>query len=642
MSFIKIYEWGKKSPLKFSSAGVDKKLKFVEFPYRSEAVIGLAMTIFVISLILSGAAYVLFPETAIQTTEGVKYSRPFLGMFLTYTFFFIGSILAIAAYVYPVNIFYSQRMINYSEEMLKAIMRISTYISLNSSMEYAIVLTKEHLWGTLYTQFNDIVKQLRLREHNTLGEIFEKYTPIWNEVNPDFVKALRLIETASMSAESERDKILAEVQESLIIAYHTAGKRMAEDLSSKSKALVAVGVLFPIISLMLLPLVSVFMPDFLQPALLAFIYDVLFPSLLLIISLNFAARRIQVDTIRLTQSPLYRPFNIWLYMIGVMIIVSFAIPTILHLTVIDLTTKIGIENEYSFSAIVMCWFLSFGIFLASIILSYIYIRKNEKLWNEVSETEHDLPHLLQTFATYLTLNKSIESIIPEIIDDYKTHGFSKHPVVKFFSKMMHELRVSKKSIAELTKKMLPRICPSKKVSGTLEQVISFTDISQDSAGKAAKTIRSQTTAIYELDDYIRTLLSETVSLINITTSFLAPMLCAAAVLMSVAIVKSLNYITSILQGIAESFGSSEMGGLEIVKIEEIIPPSIILVIVSIYLIETVLVLSLFSSNIKIGQDNFQIIKTILSNLMGYIIFSVILLAGYYVIINYVFESVFTA
>jgi hypothetical protein len=621
MALADIYRYGELSPLKFTLDDVEKKLKFVEFPYPCSSVIGLTLALAFIFIMLTMAAMVL------------NMSR-----FFTYFFSFTGIIVAAAAYFYPVNIFYTQRMMSYREEMLNAILRIGTFVSMNTSMEYAVINTKDHLWGTLRTQFEDITRQMRLRVKNTMGEIFEQYTPIWNEANPDFVKALRLIETAAMADEHDRRKILDEVQETLIMSYHTAGKRFAEELADNAKSLVALGVLFPIISLMLLPLVSVFMPKIIETPMIAFVYDVLFPGLLLIMALNFSAKRIQVDTIRLSDSPLYKNPSVWIYALGALIVIACAIPTIMHLTFIDMDNPMTVSREYAFGSIFTCWLLGAGIAGALILLSSLYVAKYEGLWNEVYETERDLPHLLQTFSTYLTLNRSVESIIPEIIDDYKTHGFSKHPAVKFFSKMMHDLRVSKKSIAELTEKVLPNICPSKKVSGTLSQIISFTDVSTENAAKAAKMVRKQTIAIYRLDDYIRTMLSDTISLINITTAVLAPMLCAAAILMSMAIVKSLIYIGQVLA----SLTLGTVTQLSLVKVELIIPPTVVEVIVSIYLLEMIVVLSVFSSNIKIGNDSFQIIKDIGSNvLVGFLLFSIILLLGYYGLEKFIFEQFFT-
>lgn len=623
MNLLSIYEIGEKLPIHLSIPSIDKKLRFVEFQYGSKAVTGATLAVLIISTVLAFMAYVLQ-----------------LNQFFSYFFLFVGYVIAIFIFIYPVNIFYTQRLMDYQEEMLKAIMHLSTFVSMNTSIEYAIIQTKQNLTGTLRTQFEAIARKLRLREKNTLGELYEEYTPIWNEVNPDFVKALRLVEIAGMSPLSERMSILKEVQESLLISYHTAGKRFAEDLSNKAKSLVALGVLFPTISLMLLPMISVFMPGVISVALLAFVYDVLFPAILLILALNFSAKRIQVDTIKLSDSPQYKPVPLWHWLISLLFIVCLAIPTILHLAAINTSTKAAVKVEYEFLSIFVCWLLGLGVFLAIIFMSYFYTRRYEKLWQEVSDTEQDVPYLLQTFSTYLDLNVSMENILPEIIDDYKTHGFGNRPAAKFFSRLMHHFRTTKKSIGDLTRNVLPKICPSKKVSGVLSEIVSFTDISQKSAARAAKIIRKQTIAIMRLDDYIRTLLSETVSLINVTTLFLAPMLSAAAVLMSVAIVKALVFIQGVLEGIGSGMGSSSMN-LGLVDITTIMPPTVVEIIISIYLLELIVVLSIFSSNIKNGNDPFLLVRTLLANMIGFMLFSVILLFGYFAINNWVFAEFFS-
>lgn len=613
-----IYDLGQRSPLKFSIANVDRRLKFIEYEYDSRAIVGASLGTLIIFTFLTAL------------------SAP-ISTFFVYLFLFAGVILAITFYIYPVNIVYSQRLIEYNEEMLKAIMRIATFIQMNQSMEYAVFNTAEELRGTLRTQFQDIKKQLRLRKKNTLGEVIEEYTPIWNSINPDFIKSFKLLETASLSSEEDKRSIVEEVLETLIISYHTAGKRFAEDLSNKAKTLIAVGVLFPIISLMLLPLVSVFLPDLIQATLLVFIYDVAFPTFILLMALDFSSRRIQVDTINLKESPQYTPLPNLLYIIAVAVMLIGAIPAILQLLTINPAI---IKREYEIWSLIKVWSLGMGMIAGIFIVNYTYIRKYSKLWHEVDETERDLPHLLQTLSTYLTLNLSVESILPEIVDDYKTHGFSKHPVVKFFTQLVHKLKVSKMTIQELTHRLLPKICPSKKMTNVLSNIISFTDISQESAAQATKMIRKQTISIYQLDDYIKTLLSETVALISVTTAFLAPILSAAAVLMGMAIVKSLTYISDVLAGIQSSFGSSEsITQLQLVDISQIIPPTILATIVSVYLIEMILVLSLFQSNVKVGNDTYQLAKTINSSMMGWIIYSLILIGGHWLMISYLFSNV---
>jgi hypothetical protein len=228
-----------------------------------------------------------------------------------------------------------------------------------------------------------------------------------------------------------------------------------------------------------------------------------------------------------------------------------------------------------------------------------------------------------------------------VINDYRSFGFADHPVVKAFERIQHYLLTSKQSIGQIMQKRLRQLLPSKRTVEILSQITSFSEISQASSARAAKMIREQTIGVYKLDDYIKTLLAETVSLINITTTMLAPLLCAAAVIMSVAIVKSLVFITAQLALIASAFGSVGPMNFSLVDTSKIIPPLLIEVIVSVYLVEIILILSYFSTSINVGNDKFKLFQSIRSNIMGFIIYTVILFGGYFFIVNVLFKSVLT-
>ena len=102
------------------------------------------------------------------------------------------------------SIYYTQQLIDYREEMLKAIMKISTYISMQTSMEYAFKETTKDLRGTLKLQFDDILEKLRIKDKVTLGAATAEYIPVWNKINPEFVKALKLLQTATIDRKSTR------------------------------------------------------------------------------------------------------------------------------------------------------------------------------------------------------------------------------------------------------------------------------------------------------------------------------------------------------------------------------------------------------------------------------------------------------
>ena len=152
-------------------------------------------------------------------------------------------------------------------------------------------------------------------------------------------------------------------------------------------------------------------------------------------------------------------------------------------------------------------------------------------------------------------------------------------------------------------------------------------------------IRKQLIFLYKLDDYIKTLLSETTALMGVTINFLAPLLCAAAVLMSLAIVKALTFISNVLGTIQNSMsGGSSAVSMNLVDITAIIPPTIVELIVSLYLIEMVIVLSIFLNYIKVGNDSLQLAKTMKSNFLSFFLFSIVLILGHYIIVGVLFTG----
>ncbi len=615
MVFSDAYKLGKSIPLGWNSKGIEEKLRFVLFPYNSRDVTATATIVFLVMLIFSGMFWIFIP-------------------FIAYVFLFLGVISGVVLYIYPHHIFYSQAIGEYNEEMLRAILRMTTYISMDTSIEFAVVETTKHLHGTLRVQFDKITNDLTRKQKMTLGDAIAPYLDIWNNINPTFVKSFRLLQTAALSEQEGRDTILNETIETMLLSYSTLGKRYAEELSDNAKKLITLGVLIPIMSLMIIPLVSIFLPELAQPTILAFVYNAFFPVLTLLMAMNFAAKRVQIDTIRIEEAEEYVPMPSWLGWMAVGLMFVLGIPTIWFIT----NLEAGSANSETIIAIFIGWLLGAGIWIGSYIYSWLYSRRYKKLWNSVYEVEQDLPHLLQSFTTYLTLNISTENVIPEVIDDYRKFGFADHPVVDAFKKIQHKLMTSKQSIMQIAQKQLPKLLPSRKVNQILIQIISFGEISQASAAKISRMVRSQTMSLYKLDDYIKTMLAETIGLINITTTLLAPLLAASAVIMSVAIVKSLVFITEQLQLIANSFGTTDIG-FTLVDTSLVVPPVFIEVIVGVYLIQTILVLSFFSTQVNVGNDKYKFFEAVKSNSVGFLIYSIILFGGYFFVVEVLFKSI---
>ena len=616
MIFDFLYKIGVYADLNINSPLIQKKLSFILFKYTGSQILSTSLI-----LLISG---VLF-----------AYITSSLNSFLSNTLLFTFATLSILVYVYPVQIIYNNKIMEYSEEMLKAIMHLSTFIQTKSSMEYAFIQTQNSIEGILQIQFQKIVSDLNRKKYSSLGDAMKQFVPIWNEVNPQFVKGIRLLQIASVSKEEDRKRLVEETIDTLILNYQVIGKRSAEELSKNTKLLLGAGLLLPIISLLIIPVLAVFMPQLITPNLLAFLYVICFPILVLVASLSFASKRIQIDTINLSHHKKYVKMSSKLIYLSLFISVLFAVPAIPAIIGV-LEDPSGTLNNFWF--FFYAWFACIGFAIAVKIYVYIYIKKNKKLWYEIQEIEQDIPFVLQSFSTYYSLNAPFEGVIGGIAQDYEQLGFKQHPVVSAFKKLKNRLLYSKKDSEDVLKKELNDLFPTKKFRNIINQIHSFEKVNQVSASKAARTIREQVLNTYKLDDYIRTLLSDTVGLIKVSANMLAPILCASAVVMTYAILKSTDFITQQLERVTSVLGGDGLD-LTLIDTSEVISPIFISLIVGIYLVFMTVILSIFQTQISTGNDKYKIFESINDNLISFVVYSVMLFVGYYFVNEVLFNSI---
>lgn len=603
--------------LKFDE--LQRKLSFVFFPYDAKDVVYGSLNVVLAGLI-----------------AGLLLS--FLSTFLMTTVVFLSLIVALVMYIYPSNIYYTQQIMEYSEEMLRAILHLSTYIQTGSSMEYAYLQTEKNIHGILKKQFKEINTMLERKQESTLGDAMHHYIDVWSDVNPQFVKGIRLLQIAGLSPEKERDRLIKETVETLMVDYQVLGKRSAEELSKNTKMLIAGGVLMPILSLLVLPILAVFMPQVVRPEVIAFLYVVFFPIVILVASLSFASKRIQVDTIRLEDHKDWTPMPRKFIYISLFFAIVFAFPSIPSMVSVLGDPSAHLDNFLFFF---LAWMLGAGLALGVKTYTAYYVRRYEKLWSEIDEVEKDLPFILQSFSTYYTLNTPFEKVVEGVVEDYERLGFHDSPVVKGFKEIQKKIYTSKMDIDTLIQTETKEIFPSQKVRNVISQIVSFEGVSQESAAKAARTVRQQVINTYKLDDYIKTLLSDTVGMIRMSASMLAPLLCASAVIMTYAILRSTDFITAQLEAITQVFGGDGFD-LELIDTSEVISPIFIAGIIGVYLVLITIVLSIFQTQINTGSDKFRIFKSLNDNMLSFLVYSFILFGGYFFVNVFLFEGILAA
>jgi hypothetical protein len=326
------------------------------------------------------------------------------------------------------------------------------------------------------------------------------------------------------------------------------------------------------------------------------------------------------------ESEEYSPINKYNIIFAVFVVILFLIPSVLFLAN-NPPSEVDFD-DFGLLTIFYVWLIPAGLSFGIFIISFIYVRKNKKLFLKHKSVEDDLPHLLNYIYTYLTLNVPMENIFKEIINDYDRHGFKSHPSVSILDKISFKLNHLKTNLKEFVDKFLDKISSVKSFNEILKQIISFNDLSTKEASMVTKRLREQRVNVVKLNDYILTLLSSTISLISSTMIMLSPLLGAMAIIMAMFVVTFIEFLTEQLEVIANLGNTGGGVSLELIDVEKIISPVYLELIIAFYILEVILILALIKSNIQNGFNNYKIIETIRDGQLGFLIFSVILFGGY--------------
>ena len=608
---MRIYDLGRALHYNFDGGDSDKKLKFTLFEYTYSEIVLTSLLFFLFFLTLGFIVDFLFNIEI-----------------LFVTFIFIGMIVASLIYIYPTKIYYLLKIVEYKKEMLNTIMRFSTYLSMKSNLEAAVLHSLEYTKGILYHQLRDILLKLERKEFRSLGEAFKDYSLIWNKYSPEFVDSLKLLEVASISSGKEAGEIMDEAISQIFLSYNIEQKRNSEELSSNIAKMISIGIMVPIMFLMLIPLVSVFIPKLINAGVLFFGFNIIAPALLLISALNFSAKRIQLTNIDIEVSDEHKPIPLKIFIFAFVVFLIFMIPAVIYLFNHS-PSSITFES-FDLETIFFVWLIPAGISVAIYIITSYYYFANIKLWKKFRAIEEDLPHLLNYFATYLNLSVPLENIFKEVTNDYSRHGFKNHPTVSILVKITFKLYHSKITLVNFVKNELPKLSAIKSFNESIEQVVSFSEFSLAHAAKVSKKIRKQRVDMLKLNDYILTLLNSSISLVGATISMLAPLLSALSIIMSFFIVTFIKFLSKQLEAIANLGSGATKVTINLIRIEDIVSPIYLELIIGFYIIQIILILSFLKTSIQEGYNFFSIMKVIKESQFGFLVFTICLFGGYFV------------
>ncbi|MEM5799556.1 MAG: hypothetical protein QXZ43_02740 [Candidatus Aenigmatarchaeota archaeon] len=562
-------------------------------------------------------------------------------------------------YIYTYPAFNSHVLkVQTGDEAIKIILYMVIYLKLNPTFEGALVYASQNTKGPLSNDIKKALWDLQTGKYRNIEEALSKYIPKWVVWNEDFVRSLSLLYGVLIEPSEEgRENILKKSLDYLLSNTHMRMKTYVENISGSITILHIMGILLPVMGLVMFPLISMFLQDSVNPAMLAVGYIIFLPALLYFFIIRILLKRPSAfmvpDVSKNPDLPSKGHFKLNIFnknfeisILPVVLIVGLLVSYygIIHFSnlffslnhaskdlkdeIMKEEAKISIENLASSLSITL------GVGLAIYLYFYLNSFQKIKIRNDIKNIEAEFQIGLFSLGNYLSEGYPIEKAVEKSLDEYEKLGMSKKPMYTFFQKLLKNIQNTgmtfKKAIFDKYLGVLI-FFPSVLIEEIMNVLSSASEKSSIVLGKVSKTIGEYMENLNSIEAKIRELLEEVRSGLRIQGSFVIPIVCAVVAALGIFILNMLVIVSCEMKKIEKSFGFNLFESGDIINsligsFSKVIPMTLLQVIVGIYTIEITIIISILLNGIENGFDQVSrdyIIATTLSKAL--IIYSIVLI-----------------
>jgi hypothetical protein len=149
-----------------------------------------------------------------------------------------------------------------SNQMVLSIFYVVTYMRHTPNLELAIDFAAEHLSPPLSLDFKKIIWDIETGKFDNVNESMDYYLQGWQEYNQEFIESMHLIQSSLYeSSESRRRDALDKSLQVILDETYEKMLHFTHDLKGPITTLHMLGIVLPILGLVILPLLTAFMPE---------------------------------------------------------------------------------------------------------------------------------------------------------------------------------------------------------------------------------------------------------------------------------------------------------------------------------------------------------------------------------------------
>ncbi len=523
-------------------------------------------------------------------------------------------------------------------EIISIILYIVTYLSLNPVFEKAIEFAASRCHGPLGNDLKKVIWDIESGKYDNIEKALAIYTRKWTLWNEEFVNSLALLRLIEIQATlDDRNEILRTAVERTMRNATNKMEEYAFNLKMPSMMVLLFGITMPLIGLIMFPMISIFLTHAVNPLYIGLGYTVFLPFFLWWFLYRLISKRPATyshsEKIEEVQPRKYieiKKLNLKIPIVLIAFFIGFliTIPGIIyyielasdHYLIFSRYSGQKAINEWgnyclskyepavmvrdTFKAMTLIWGIGAFVFL----LTYLKTKGPYEFDLYIRKLEEDFTEGLFELQTALKQNIPLEIAILKVSEQYKRLKREKTPVAKFFAEFYQMLLKTGRPTQTVLfgKNGLITNLPSSMIKNIMRIITSALYKGSVIASRVTKNIVTYLRRLREIEHIIKKSMAEIISNLTMAGGFISPVIAGIVASSSVVMVQLLQAVARVLKTIEDMYSlGTDVGGsmsdtLGLINLQSVMPPTLMQLIGGIYLIEIVIIISIFVTGIDRG------------------------------------------
>lgn len=603
--------------------GLKEKINFCNLniePYSVySAFILVLLSTILFSLLFSGIYFFIYPNAVI-------------GKLIPYILLIsiVGFGFAMYIFTYPTSLAKKIR-IQASSELVLAVLYMAIGLKHIPNLESSVVFTAVNLPGPLGRDLRKLLWDLHVGKYVSVEDALYDFSVKWKFENKEFSQAIDLLRTSTLEPVN-REKTIDRAVTLILESNMERMKEYARELKNPITVIHALGIMLPVITLILFPIISVFMPDTIKPIFLVVIYDICLPLLVFwLMNNNLEKRPYGFHVTDISKHPEASKSGNFSFRIGkskiqipllpfaLIIIALISLPGVLG--ILNVTTETSLTSRL-FYGLSIFW----GITIGAVFYTFFSSSKNKKIKKDVEEIETEFGEAMFLLGTVLRSGQPLEVSLEKVNQRVKDQKIS-----ELFSRLLYRINRMGTTLREAVFNKdfgIIKYYPSKIIKNSLRILVESTSKGLSVTASTLTAISEYLKGVKNVDEHLKELLEETTSSMKLLSTFLVPLAAGVVVGLGSILIKIMMFIMSIFMGLPEL---EEVTLPFNFSLEKVMPLEVLLLVVGIYMIEMLISINIFRVQIERGNDWVEMQYAIGTSLLtGGIIFTVVVMLIHFV------------